>query len=291
MLAARENGIKPVWSSEIDEFPMAVSRFHFPDVLQLGDINNLDGATLPPVDIICAGSPCQDLSLAGKRRGLDGERSGLFKKATEIVYAMRHATNGQYPKWFVWENVPGAFTSNRGNDFRVVLEEITKESIPMPGSGKWTKAGMVRGTRCSVSWRVLNAQYWGVPQRRKRIFLIADFRAERRPEILFEPESVHRNTKESEGARKRAAADAKAGVRTANRAVAYGIGAYASNAMKSSNPHSGIYAADTAKTLDSSGGNPACNQGGIAVVALEGNGMAHPCASYVLGRIKKAMEA
>ena len=105
LLAAKENGIRPIWSSEIDDFPMAVSKYHFPEVQQLGDITKLDGAELPPVDIICAGSPCQDLSIAGKREGLAGERSGLFRKAIDIVRGMRKATNGEYPKWFVWENV------------------------------------------------------------------------------------------------------------------------------------------------------------------------------------------
>lgn len=193
-LAAIHAGIRPVWSSEIDDFPAAVTAKHFPDTEQLGDITKLDGAELEPVDIICAGSPCQDLSLAGKREGLNGERSGLFRKAVDIVHTMREATNGEFPKWFVWENVPGAFSSNRGNDFRAVLEEITKESIPMPESGKWAKAGMVRSRECDIAWRVLDAQYWGVPQRRARIFLIADFRAERRPEILFESESVPRDS-------------------------------------------------------------------------------------------------
>ena len=111
LLAAKENGIRPIWSSEIDDFPMAVSKYHFPEVQQLGDITKLDGAKLTPVDIICAGSPCQDLSIAGKREGLAGERSGLFRKAIDIVRGMRKATNGEFPKWFVWENVPGAFSS------------------------------------------------------------------------------------------------------------------------------------------------------------------------------------
>ena len=141
LLAAKENGIRPIWSSEIDDFPMAVSKYHFPEVQQLGDITKLDGAELPPVDIICAGSPCQDLSIAGKREGLAGERSGLFRKAIDIVRGMRKATNGEYPKWFVWENVPGAFSSNKGHDFRAVLEEITETDIPMPDSGRWSKGG------------------------------------------------------------------------------------------------------------------------------------------------------
>lgn len=191
-LAALHNGVRPVWSSEIEAFPMAVTKKHFPDTLQLGDITKLDGATLPPVDIICAGSPCQDLSVAGKRKGLEGERSGLFRKAIDIVFSMREATNGEYPKFFIWENVPGAFSSNKGADFQAVLEEITKSKIPMPAGGRWATAGMVRSGRCDIAWRVLDAQYWGVPQRRKRIFLVADFRNQqsRNTEVLFEPESV-----------------------------------------------------------------------------------------------------
>lgn len=104
-LAALHNGVRPVWSSEIEAFPIAVTKKHFPETLQLGDITKLDGATLPPVDIICAGSPCQDLSVAGKRKGLDGGRSGLFRKAIDIVRGMRTATNGESPKFFIWENV------------------------------------------------------------------------------------------------------------------------------------------------------------------------------------------
>ena len=191
-LAALHNGVRPVWSSEIEAFPIAVTKKHFPETLQLGDITKLDGATLPPVDIICAGSPCQDLSVAGKRKGLDGERSGLFRKAIDIVRGMREATNGEYPKFFIWENVPGAFSSNKGADFQAVLEEITKSKIPMPAGGKWAAAGMVRSGKCDIAWRVLDALYWGVPQRRKRIFLVADFRNQqsRNTEVLFEPESL-----------------------------------------------------------------------------------------------------
>ena len=202
LLAAKENGIRPIWSSEIDDFPMAVSKYHFPEVQQLGDITKLDGAELPPVDIICAGSPCQDLSIAGKREGLAGERSGLFRKAIDIVRGMRKATNGEYPKWFVFENVPGTFSSNKGHDFRAVLEEITETDIPMPDFGRWSKGGLVRSPKCNVAWRTLDAQYWGVPQRRARIFLIAGFGADSRPEVLFEPESLLRNTEESQDERK-----------------------------------------------------------------------------------------
>ena len=191
-LAALYNGVRPVWSSEIEAFPIAITKKHFPDTLQLGDITKLDGRTLPLVDIICAGSPCQGLSISGKGKGLNDERSGLFRKAINIVREMRTATNGEFPKFFIWENVPGAFSTNNRHDFKAVLQEITETEIPIPASGQWAESGMVRSRKCDVAWRVLDAQYWGVPQRRKRIFLIADFRNQqsRNTEVLFEPESV-----------------------------------------------------------------------------------------------------
>ncbi len=137
---------------------------------------------------------CQDLSIAGKREGLKGERSGLFRNAIDIVHEMRKSTGGRYPQFFVWENVTGALTSNKGADFRIVLEEIGQESIPMPDNGKWAKAGMVQFQNCQVAWRVLDAQYWGVPQRRNRIFLVADFTGKRAGKILFVEPSLPRNT-------------------------------------------------------------------------------------------------
>jgi DNA (cytosine-5)-methyltransferase 1 len=141
----------------------------------MGDITELDGATLAPVDIITFGSPCQDLSVAGKRAGLSGERSGLFSEAIRIIDEIRRATNGKYPTWAVWENVPGALSSGqpKGADFASVLEAFTKTTVPIPRSGRWAGAGMVRGDRVAVAWRVLDAQYHGVPQRRRRIFLVA----------------------------------------------------------------------------------------------------------------------
>lgn len=175
-IAAERNGAVPVWSSEIEPFCIEVTKKHFPNVMQLGDIRKIKGDKIPPVDIICAGSPCQDLSVAGKREGLKGERSGLFRTANDIVSDMLNATKGEYPKYFIWENVLGAFSSNKGRDFQAVLSEITQANIPMPGSGKWARSGMVRSKRCHLAWRVLDAQYWGVPQHRERIFLIASFR-------------------------------------------------------------------------------------------------------------------
>lgn len=195
-LAALHAEIRPVWSSEIEKFPQAVIKTRFPDMVQLGDITQIDGAAIEPVDIVCMGSPCQDLSVAGRQEGLKGARSGLFYRAIEIVQRMRATTGGRYPQFVIWENVPGAFSSNRGMDFKAVLESIAQTEIPIPGSGKWAPAGMVRSQECDLAWRVLDAQYWGVPQRRKRIFLVADFGATNRcaGEILFEQKSLPGNT-------------------------------------------------------------------------------------------------
>lgn len=232
-LAAVRAGIVPIWSSEIEAFPIDVTRRHFPDTLQLGDVTKIDGGNIPPVDIICAGSPCQDLSVAGKRTGLAGERSGLFVRAVDIVRQMRRATDGEKPRFFVWENVPGAFSSNHRQDFRAVLTEIGEAEILMPRSGRWADAGLVRTAACDIAWRVLDAQYWGVPQRRKRIFLVADFAADGRcaGEILFECEGVQGHPAACGGAREDAAGGAESGARTAsagflmkNSAAAGGIG-------------------------------------------------------------------
>ena len=204
-LAALRNGVKPLWSSEIDPFPASITKKHFPDTIQLGDVTKINGAEIPPVDIICAGSPCQDLSIAGRREGLNGKRSGLFYHAMRIVREMRKETNGKYPKFFIWENFPGAFTSNGGRDFQSVLEEIGQTNIPMPCGGRWAKAGMVRSEGCSIQWRTLDAQFWGVPQRRKRVFLVACFGEiwGAVDEILFKPESMHGDFEKSESEEQR----------------------------------------------------------------------------------------
>lgn len=185
-------GVRPVWAAEINPFGVAVTHHRFPDMLHFGDVSKISGAALPPVDIMTFGSPCQDLSVAGKRAGLDGERSGLFRDAIRIVYEMREETNGRYPAYIVWENVPGAFSSHNGRDFKEVLREITKTDIPMPESGRWADAGMVRGGAVCAAWRVLDAQFWGVPQRRKRIYLIGSFGNDSAGEILFKRDSVRR---------------------------------------------------------------------------------------------------
>lgn len=189
-LAATQNGIKTIWASEIVGDCIDIVKKHFPEIQHLGDITKINGGEIPPVDIISFGSPCQNLSTAGNQKGLDGEKSQLFFEAIRIIYEMRGATNGKYPKYIIWENVAGAFSSNKGQDFRRVLEEITKTYIPMPNSRRWATSGMVRSVAGSTAWRQLDAQYWGVPQRRKRIYLVHNFNGERAPEILFECESV-----------------------------------------------------------------------------------------------------
>lgn len=161
----------------------------------LGDITLIDGSKIEPVDVITFGSPCQDLSIAGKRAGLAGQRSGLFMEAVRIIKQMQEATNGEYPKYAVWENVPGAFSSNKGEDFRAVLEELarikeTGISIPVPDKSKWAKSGFIARDDWSIAWRAMDAQYWGVPQRRLRISLVLDLTGGRAGEILFEPESL-----------------------------------------------------------------------------------------------------
>jgi DNA (cytosine-5)-methyltransferase 1 len=161
-------------------------------MLHLGDLTKINGGKIPPVDIITFGSPCQDLSVAGKRQGLAGERSSLFLEAIRIIDEMRCATENQYPKYALWENVPGALSSGtpRGHDFKAVLEAFTKTEIPMPVSDKWANAGMVGSDRVKLAWRILDAQHWGVPQRRRRIFLVASFGEQCPGEILFIEESL-----------------------------------------------------------------------------------------------------
>jgi DNA (cytosine-5)-methyltransferase 1 len=213
-LAGLRHGIKPVWASEIEKFPIEVTEKHFPDMKHLGDLTKINGAEIDPVDVITFGSPCQDLSVAGKRAGLEGSRSGLFMEAVRIIREMRDSTDGKYPRFAIWENVPGAFSSNKGDDFRAVLEEIAEAKIPMPQSGKWAPSGMVGGNGVEIAWRVLDAQYWGVPQRRKRIFLVADFGGCCAGEILFKPESVSRDIETCGGEGEGVARGAEVGVRS-----------------------------------------------------------------------------
>lgn len=344
-------GITPKWAAEIEPFPIRVTSVRFPNMIHLGNISEVRGAEIEPVDIITFGSPCQDMSVAGKREGLGGNRSSLFYEAIRIIKEMREATNGKYPRYIVWENVPGAFSSNKGEDFRAVLTEICKvkeECVSVPKPAKWENAGRIMGESFSIAWRLLDAQYWGVPQRRQRIYLVADFDGGSAGKILFESEglsgysaqgfkswqdaangiteSVGETGSDSlmfenhsqdtryrgplavaqtvsstygtggnnqpfvlqtpktlkircgcEGGGKGALIqdDLSATLGTNNDQTlfqprAFGVCAKNSNSMKSDNPKSGFYEAETSRTLDANGGNPTCNQGGIAV--LEGNG-------------------
>ena len=199
-MMAMLSGIVPVWKSEIEPFPIAVTEKRLPFVKHLGDINSVNGAEIEPVDIITFGSPCTDLSVSGKRQGLNAERSGLFFQAIRIIKEMRGATNGKYPRFAVWENVTGAFSSNGGEDFRCVLEEFCKikdADLSVPKPEKWTKAGEIMGENFSVAYRTFDAQYWGVPQRRMRVYLVADFEGGCASKILFESEGMSGYSAES----------------------------------------------------------------------------------------------
>ena len=371
-------GIKPVWASEIEPFPIRVTEKRLPGMKHYGNIFSLRGAGLEPVDVVTFGSPCQDLSIAGKREGLGGGRSGLFFEAVRIIREMREATDGKYPRWAVWENVPGALSSHDGEDFRQVLESLLRvkdpeANVPLPENHKWLPAGEIMGDGYSLAWRVLDAaQGWGVAQRRKRVFAVLDLAGQRAGQVLFESEGVSGYTPPRGEARQGAAAGAAGGVGAAGCAgrstggfctgqssasrsdgygeeraptlrgrkppgvaigfnptdgririnrdgicqtlcsrmgtggnqtpltlkirsgcegdgkgaliqrelsatlgcnndqtlfapVAYGICSDQSHAMLSDNPRAGIYEAETSRTLDQGGGNPCCNQGGIAV--------------------------
>ena len=298
----------------------------------LGDITKIDGHKVPITDVVIGGSPCQDLSVAGKRAGLDGERSGLFMEQIRVIKEMRDEDrrNGRTdvfvrPRYMVWENVPGALSSpggeRKGEDFRAVLEETARvaepnATIPRPKDGKWTTSGCILGNGWSIAWRILDLQFWGAtyfddegvptklgtPQRRRRIALVADFNGGSAGQILFESYSSTGNLAESGNEGQGTPGDteesiAESGIsfqeragkpgggkgiltqightgaivsgNTQNVVQAYGISAYESNSMKSSNPHSGVYKADTTRTLDNNGGNPSCNQGGMAVVSFD----------------------
>ena len=345
------SGITPVWASEIEPFPIRVTTKRLPQMKHYGDISKMNGGEIPPVDIITFGSPCQDMSVAGKRDGLSGSRSSLFYEAVRIIKEMRCKTDGRYPRFIVWENVPGAFSSNKGEDFRAVLEEVCKireNNVSVPKPSKWQRAGKILGDGYSVAWRQLDAEFWGVPQRRKRIYLVADFAGWCAGKILFESEGLSGYS--SQGFRawqETANGSAKSIGETGSNSLmfenhgqdcrytgplevaqtvlstfgtggnnqpfvvqtpkmlkirsgcegggkgaliqedksatlgcnndqtlfvpkVYGICAKDSNAMKSSNPNSGFYEAQTSRCLDGNGGNPSCNQGGMAVI--EGNG-------------------
>jgi DNA (cytosine-5)-methyltransferase 1 len=231
----------------------------------LGDITLIDGSKIEPVDVITFGSPCQDLSIAGKRAGLAGQRSGLFMEAVRIIKQMQEATNGEYPKYAVWENVPGAFSSNKGKDFLAVLEELIriKEptiSLPEPPKSKWSKAGEVSGSGWSLAWRTMDAQYWGVPQRRLRISLVLDLTGQRAGEILFEPESLRGHFAPSITPGQATAGAVENGAGTANGVYAEVNNVCAFKLGNSEQARSIGYAEELVPTLNAEcGGNkPAC---------------------------------
>ena len=188
--AASFYGIRPLWASEIVPECVAVTRRHFPDMAHLGDITQLHGGMIPPVDILTFGSPCQGLSLAGRRLGLADERSGLFMEAIRIIREMQEATHGKYPQFAIFENVPGALSSNGRRDYQAVLEAFTGAKVSMPKSGRWANAGMARGRGVDLAWIIYDAQHFGTAQRRRRLFLVADFRGKRAGEKLFVPKSL-----------------------------------------------------------------------------------------------------
>lgn len=271
-------GITPAWASEIEPFPIRVTEKRLPQMKHYGDVSKISGADLEPVDVITFGSPCQDMSVAGKRAGLDGARSGLFFQAVRIIKEMR--AKFQKPRFIVWENVRGALSSSCGNDFRKVLEEICsvkKPDVSIPESEKWNNSGLIVGDDFSVAWRVLDAQYWGVPQRRKRIYLVADFDGDSAGKVLFDSEGVSGHSEKMQAARKDFARTAQngAGETGWGKEVLNDQGGSAISIDDNLSPtlraetHQHlpiVYHADTARTLDNTGGSPACSQGGMLVL-------------------------
>ena len=245
-------------------------------MIHVGDITKLNGAELPVVDVITGGSPCQDLSNAGKRAGLAGERSGLFMDMVRVVKEMREhdratGRTGQFirPRYMVWENVPGAFSSNKGKDFQAVLEEIIHivqeaPDLPMPNGG-WPKQGCIYDElgSWSIAWRVHDAQFWGVPQRRKRLALVADFGGRSAPEILFERKGLSWDSSESEGERESVAGRTGTGTNRAGKC----LNPFEHQA-KQVQPENGIANALYAGECRYGGGESYV----LKTVALEGNG-------------------
>lgn len=314
-LAAAMCGIEPAWASEIELYPIKVTKARFPNMLHLGDITKINGAEVEPVDIICGGSPCQDLSVAGKQKGLqDGERSHLFFEMPRIIKQMREATNGKYPRYIIWENVPGAFSSNKGRDFHAVLQAFAEIAdpdiyVPEPESKAdrlvWKYAGEIMGDGWSVAWRTVDAQYWGVPQRRRRIYLVADLTGECAGEVLFERTGLSGNSAQGRSKEEESSADVgrsverSVGVKYLNPWDCQSKRQYAIDGVyrtldagesAGGQAHGIVYAlqgngidrADTAgcngkgwrenqrdigRTLDTFVGSPECNQGGMVVVS------------------------
>lgn len=303
-LAATMCGIKPVWASEIEPYPIRVTRKNFPEMRHLGDIIAINGAEIEPVDIVAFGSPCQGLSAAGAQKGIfDDDRSNLFFEAIRVIKEMREATHGEYPRYVIWENVPGAFSSNQGRDFLAVLRAFVEAAggrdadVPEPArKGRtdrlaWRNAGCIVGEGYSIAWRVLDAQHWGVPQRRKRIYLVADFGGQRAGEILFKRDGLLGDFKACGEARQEdsgaavgsAGGDCRAfqlqqdpisgrvspcigAQRQATVGVVYDITGATSNSMKSPTPDSCFRERKVSRTLDTFCCTPECNQGGNVVV-------------------------
>lgn len=275
-LAATLCGITPVWASEIEPYPIRVTQKNFPRMKHLGDITKINGAEIEPVDIVTFGSPCQDLSVAGAQKGLiEGKRSNLFFEAIRIIKEMRNATHGKYPRYAVWENVPGALSSNQGGDFLVVLRAFVEaaggdgDNVPGPArKGRtdrfdWRNAGCIVGEGYSIAWRVLDVQYWGVPQRRRRIFLVCDLRGGRAGEILFKREGLRGNFAQSREARQEDSGNVVGSAGGDYRV--FDITGTTSNSMKSQTPDSCFRERTVARTLDTFSGSPECNQGGNVV--------------------------
>lgn len=301
-------GIKPVWASEIEPFPVRVTMVRFPNMKHYGDISTLNGAELEPVEIITFGSPCQDMSVAGNRDGLGGSRSSLFYEAIRIIKEMREATNGKCPRYIVWENVPGAFSSNKGEDFKAVLTEICKVKdgkVSVPKPNKWENAGRILGDGFSIAWRLFDAQYWGVPQRRQRIYLVADFDGGSAGKILFESEGLSgysaqgfqswQNTscRVAEGFGETGETDCLmfenhsqdsryTGPLEVSQTILSTFGTGGNNqpfvvqmpktydvrftSEGTRNARQNVYETDTSRTIDTGGNSPDSNQGGVAVV-------------------------
>lgn len=281
-LAAQLCGIRPVAASEVEPYCIAVTRSRFPGMKHLGNVAEIHGDEIEPVDVITFGAPCQDLSVAGKRAGLrhgdlgdeETTRSGLFMEAVRIIKEMREATNGEYPKYCIYENVPGAFSSSKGEDWRIVLEELIKivepgaVMPPVPKNG-WPYADSYCGDGWSLAYRVLDAQFIRTAQRRRRVFLTLDLTGNRARKISFERDGLRGHFETFRTAWETPAGDASDCTGATDRArecVAYSFDSLASNSMKSSNPHSGCRWVEVAKTLDTTDPNPSKNQGGIAIV-------------------------
>lgn len=319
-LAASAVGIIPAWASEIEPFPKAVTQSRFPKMVHLGDITKMNGAEIEPVDVITFGSPCQNLSIAGNGKGLAGQESSLFFEAIRVIQEMRCATNGRFPQIVIWENVYGAFSSTQGEDFRTVIETLWKicegnDSVPRyaedkQGRQKWPHTGFVLGDHSSIAWRGLDAQGWGVPQRRKRVFVVLDLGGQCAGQILFEREGLRRDFKKVRTTRETIRPTVKTSPSEHNSVFAveshpqdsrvvlrrdgivqtlsgrmgtgggnvpiavFSFDSLASNSMKSANPHSGSRRVDVAKTLDCADQSPAKNQGGLCVIQAQAFGQA-----------------